>query len=71
MYLVSSIIYSKIVKDRRRNSKVASVSEETSAGIEETTASVQEETNSIEIVFQNALKVSELSDNLSNMVKKF
>ncbi|EPY2272013.1 methyl-accepting chemotaxis protein [Clostridium sporogenes] len=51
--------------------KVASVSEETSAGIEETTASVQEETNSIEIVFQNALKVSELSDNLSNMVKKF
>ena len=51
--------------------KVASVSEDTSAGIEETTASVQEESNSIEIVFQNALKVSELSDNLSNMVKKF
>ncbi len=51
--------------------KVASVSEETSAGIEETTASVQQESNSIEIVFQNALKVSELSDNLSNMVKKF
>nr|WP_049660864.1 methyl-accepting chemotaxis protein [Bacillus sp. FJAT-27231] len=50
---------------------IASVSEESAAGIEETSASIQQTSSSMEEIAENALQLSTLAEDLSGLVRKF
>ncbi|HYK72230.1 MAG TPA: methyl-accepting chemotaxis protein [Pseudoneobacillus sp.] len=50
---------------------IASISEESAAGVEQTSASVTQTNHSMEEISENAQALAELSDQLNNMISKF
>lgn len=51
--------------------QVASISEETAAGVEQTSASVQQQHSAMEVIAENAKALSNLAEDLNNMVSMF
>jgi len=52
-------------------SNIASISEESAAGIEQTSASIQQTSTSMEEIARSAEGLSELSDDLNGLIKRF